>query len=497
MNRIFISYKRQDKQIVFPIVEEIKQHTGVDCWIDVEGIESGDQFQNVIIDAIDNSGIVIFMLSKNFIAPYVDETSGEVNLKKQTFPEKEVMYALRHGKRLVPISIDGTSVYDCKWLEFNCSGLDYVDWNDVSQRDKLMNNLRQWEGITESDIIVKSYRSGTTVICESHPGYACININVDESCNIFRFGKKIGTIEKEDWGELCLRQGKHELTFVSINNKKVTKIIDIPSVDYTDFIHIRFGEEGGALKEEGSNETPSNKPRSIKHRGCVVIITVAFVLLVLVLPLGIFSLNGDNNMASSKMLPSSQEPIQNNEEYIQPNMACAKAAQKTQSVDLGLPSGTLWANQNIGAIYYADYGELYSWGELETKEDYRQSCYKEINERNIIGTKYDVATRKLGQEWQMPSQEQFDELIRECLWKWEDRGFHIIGKNGNSIFLPASGWSCSYVVEHRNSYGYYWTGDKANSLFGKGLIFSKSEYKTGNGYLYYGLAVRAVKNNTK
>ena len=60
MARIFISYKRQDKDIVYPIVEEIKQNTGIDCWIDMEGIESGDQFQNVIIDAIDNADIVIF-----------------------------------------------------------------------------------------------------------------------------------------------------------------------------------------------------------------------------------------------------------------------------------------------------------------------------------------------------------------------------------------------------------------------------------------------------
>lgn len=288
MNRIFISYKRQDKEIVFPIVEEIKRNTGVDCWIDVEGIESGDQFQNVIIDAIDNSDIVIFMLSKNFIAPYVDETTREVDLRKQTFPEKEVMYALRHGKRLVPISIDGTSVYDCKWLEFNCSGLDYVVWNNDSQRDKLMNNLRQWEGITENDIIVKSYRSGATVISESHPGYACLNINVDESCNIFRFGKKIGNINKGDWGELYLRKGKHELAFVSINNETVTKVVDIPSVDYTNFLHITFGKivskyEGGALKEKGANETPSNKPRIIKHKSWVVTITVAFVMLIMVL----------------------------------------------------------------------------------------------------------------------------------------------------------------------------------------------------------------------
>lgn len=414
MAQIFVSYKRHDKDIVFPIVENIKRNTGVDCWIDVEGIESGDQFQNVIIDAIDNSDIVIFMLSKNFIAPYVDETTGEVDLKKQTFPEKEVMYALRHGKRLVPISIDGTSVYDCKWLEFNCSGLDYVTWNDIAQRNKLMTNLRQWEGIGNNDI------------------------------------EEIG----------------HD-------------VITSPQTKERSFLKKIF-----------------------QNKGCVITISIAFVLFLLILPLGFFSIdNNTNELTSNKneLADNNVHDIPNSgrkgKNLSIPDGYKGRKAQKTQSVDLGLPSGTLWANQNIGAIYYADYGELYSWGELETKEDYRQSCYKEINERNIIGTKYDVATRKLGQEWQMPSQEQFDELIRECLWKWEDRGFYIIGKNGNSIFLPASGWSCSSVVEHRNSYGYYWTGDKANSLFGKGLIFSKSEYKTGNGYLYYGRAVRAVRNN--
>ncbi len=53
MSKIFISYKRQDKDKVFHIVDEIRWMTGVDCWIDIEGIESGDQFQNVIIEAID------------------------------------------------------------------------------------------------------------------------------------------------------------------------------------------------------------------------------------------------------------------------------------------------------------------------------------------------------------------------------------------------------------------------------------------------------------
>ena len=147
MHRIFISYKRVDKDKVFPIVEEIKQKTGVDCWIDLEGIESGDQFQNVIIEAIDRADIVIFMLSKNFIAPYRDGKTGKIDLKKQTFPEKEVMYALAEGKRLIPLSIDGTTVNDCKWLKFNCAGLDCIDWGDAKLKNKLLRNLIKWTNL--------------------------------------------------------------------------------------------------------------------------------------------------------------------------------------------------------------------------------------------------------------------------------------------------------------------------------------------------------------
>lgn len=164
MARVFISYKRQDKDIVFPIVDEIKQKTGIDCWIDLEGIESGDLFQNVIIDAIDNADIVVFMLSKNFIAPYRDEMTGEIDLKKQTFPEKEVMYALRHNKRLIPISIDGTVVYDCKWLEFNCSGLDCINWFHTDDKEKLILNLLGWS--CRRICILGEFSSGKTFIAK-------------------------------------------------------------------------------------------------------------------------------------------------------------------------------------------------------------------------------------------------------------------------------------------------------------------------------------------
>lgn len=144
MSRIFISYKREDKDKVFPIVEEIEKKTGVACWIDHKGIESGSQFQNVIIEAIEDAVIFVFMLSEKFIAPYRDEKTGKIDVKRQTFPQKEVMYAINEGKRIVPISIDGTTVNDCKWLKFNCSGIDYIDYNESTQKDKLFENIKEW-----------------------------------------------------------------------------------------------------------------------------------------------------------------------------------------------------------------------------------------------------------------------------------------------------------------------------------------------------------------
>lgn len=232
MKRVFISYKRQDKDIVFSIVDEIKQVTGVDCWIDLEGIESGDQFQNVIIDAIDNSDIVIFMLSKNFIAPYIDDLTGNVDLKRQTFPEKEVMYALRHNKRLIPISIDGTTVYDCKWLEFNCSGLDCITWREVDQKQKLLNNLSQWVGNKDTGRIIEDRHNSSSIETkpiEDVPDASTLGIldvisNIE--CTIYDSShKRIGDVPCDTHSKFELKAGIHSLEVCSVN--QVTKRISI------------------------------------------------------------------------------------------------------------------------------------------------------------------------------------------------------------------------------------------------------------------------------
>ncbi len=45
-------------------------------------------------------------------------------------------------------------------------------------------------------------------------------------------------------------------------------------------------------------------------------------------------------------------------------------------VDLGLPSGTLWATYNVGATSPYEKGQYFAWGEVEPREDFSWESYK-------------------------------------------------------------------------------------------------------------------------
>ena len=63
-------------------------------------------------------------------------------------------------------------------------------------------------------------------------------------------------------------------------------------------------------------------------------------------------------------------------------------AEPVEWVDLGLPSGTLWASCNIGANNPEDYGDFFAWGETEQKSDYTWSTYFDYDESSHRSTKY-------------------------------------------------------------------------------------------------------------
>lgn len=128
-----------------------------------------------------------------------------------------------------------------------------------------------------------------------------------------------------------------------------------------------------------------------------------------------------------------------------------------QEVDLGLPSGKIWAGWNIGATSPEEYGDYFAWGETQPKANYTTYSYAHWGEyspqtysrdyadigSDISGTEYDAARYMWENGWRMPTKTELEELVYECTWEDFEykgvNGFLITGPNEVSIFLPAAG----------------------------------------------------------
>lgn len=152
-------------------------------------------------------------------------------------------------------------------------------------------------------------------------------------------------------------------------------------------------------------------------------------------------------------------------------------------IDLGLPSGTLWATCNVGADKPDDYGDYFAWGETRPKEYYNWSTYKYCNGSYNQLTKYcnqsdygyngftdnltvlqpsdDAATANWGNGWCMPTKEQWEELYQNTNSTWTTQngvnGRLFTASNGNSLFLPAAGARLSDELFGVGDDGYYWS----------------------------------------
>lgn len=184
-----------------------------------------------------------------------------------------------------------------------------------------------------------------------------------------------------------------------------------------------------------------------------------------------------------------------------------------KAVDLGL--SVKWADKNLGASKAEDYGDYYAWGETATKSLYTEETslfmgfYKAtltsmgvLDSRGNLTYKYDVATQKLGTNWRMPTRLEIQELLQGCTLTWTIQngvaGMKMVStKNGNSIFLPASGAiNIDGLNPTAGEVGYYWTSsecggkDKAYDLY-----VDKNCYRYLSDDMRYrrcGLTIRAV-----
>lgn len=139
-------------------------------------------------------------------------------------------------------------------------------------------------------------------------------------------------------------------------------------------------------------------------------------------------------------------------------------------IDLGLPSGTLWACCNVDANKPEGIGGYYAWGETAEKTIFDWSNYIHCDGsystchdlgKRIIGTVYDTAREKWGGEWSMPTLVQLSELKDNCSSEWTKKngiwGRIFKGSNGGSIFLPASGYRDNDMLKNYNEGCYYWS----------------------------------------
>lgn len=171
-------------------------------------------------------------------------------------------------------------------------------------------------------------------------------------------------------------------------------------------------------------------------------------------------------------------------------------------IDLGLSSGTKWACCNVGATTPEGYGDYYAWSETETKDNYNFESYSAGTDfyirYDIAGTRHDVAHAKWGETWRMPSVNHVVELCSECTWKWTVRngvsGRLVTGRNGGTVFLPASGGRYDKRLEDKDIYGDYWTSEPyANEGQHSCTLSFNSEYwNTDHDYHGYGHTIRAV-----
>ena len=193
-------------------------------------------------------------------------------------------------------------------------------------------------------------------------------------------------------------------------------------------------------------------------------------------------------------------------------------------VDLGLPSGTLWATCNVGADKPSDYGFYFQWGDTQgytaaqvgTGEGQKMFALDWSDYKWGVGpsfTKYttagatleledDAAHANMGGSWHMPTLAQIQELINTAnttsTWTTQDdingRLFTSKSDTSKSIFIPAAGYAWDGSVQSSGDYGVVWSSmlntDGVSS--GQYLVFLSGGVSLSSVSRCSGLSVRGV-----
>ena len=205
---------------------------------------------------------------------------------------------------------------------------------------------------------------------------------------------------------------------------------------------------------------------------------------------------------------------------------------ETNYVDLGLPSGTLWAKENIkdsnkNELFFA-WGEIdgytaeqvgvdknFTWGDGFLPNDYRFGPINWYDQTNYGLSKYnnsdnkikldsedDAATQLLGSDWRIPTYAEFEELLENTRYEWTEIDGIVGGKLTSTVsgytdkylFFPAVGIAMGGMINGAETYGLCWS-KSLNEYIGDAnlLYFNNRESRLSNNNRCYGFSIRPVK----
>lgn len=187
------------------------------------------------------------------------------------------------------------------------------------------------------------------------------------------------------------------------------------------------------------------------------------------------------------------------------------------AVDLGLPSGTLWADRNVGANAPEAYGDYFAWGETEPKSYCSWSTYKwckgsettmmkyctkssfgTVDGKTTLDLEDDAAYVNMSAKWRMPTIAELQELMEICTTTWTTQngvnGRKVTGPNGNCIFLPTAGYRYYGNLDGVGFDGGYWSSSlyESNPNNAYYLNGNSDDYDWLDGGRCWGQSVRAV-----
>lgn len=171
-----------------------------------------------------------------------------------------------------------------------------------------------------------------------------------------------------------------------------------------------------------------------------------------------------------------------------------------EAIDLGL--SVLWSNMNLGATTPYEEGDYFAWAETKPKEDYTWETYFDVKTIKpsltfktfivgceIEGSIYDAARINLGDNWRLPTVDDWQEMYEKCKISMSEGGVQVTGPNGNSIIFPATGLYSGKTKKYPNYLEpTLWT----STGWGNGTALAIEFYSSVSGFTAYSIQKKDI-----